>query len=403
MSKTTPEISFIGPGLLVAAAGIGAGDMIIGIQLGLDFNLVFLAAVIIAALLKYVLTEGIARYQLTTGHRVINAWSQRFPKVVFYLFFAFFLIWSVMVSAALMSACGLAGNALFPGLSVGVWGVIHGLTALAIVYLGKYELIEDITKWLIGIMFLIVIITAIYLWAFVPPGHLEHAVSYDRSTLILAILGGVGGSVTMLSYGYWLDEKGWNNKTSMGIARKDLGFSYAITAVFVLSVMVIASRLDLDGNELTGSALVLGLSSLMGTIAGSWMDLLFKICFWGVVFSSMVTVWSGVPYLFSDFLQNSGKSIPNEKVDVKGKTYRSYLIFMTLAPMVVTLGLEAVRNVVNYTLISSVFVIGLALTLIYINNQKKWMADMVNRPWTNILLFISALAFALIGFYSLFH
>ncbi|MEZ6044079.1 MAG: hypothetical protein R3C11_00545 [Planctomycetaceae bacterium] len=50
-----------GPGLLVAATGVGAGDLAGGASAGSKLGTTILWAVIIGAALKFVLTEGLAR------------------------------------------------------------------------------------------------------------------------------------------------------------------------------------------------------------------------------------------------------------------------------------------------------------------------------------------------------
>lgn len=52
----------IGPGLLVAAAGVGAGDMIVGLKAGHAFGLGLVWVVLLTGLIKYALTEGLARW-----------------------------------------------------------------------------------------------------------------------------------------------------------------------------------------------------------------------------------------------------------------------------------------------------------------------------------------------------
>ena len=57
----------IGPGLLLAATGVGGGDLATGSFVGSLLGTVVLWAVVVGAFLKFVVTEGIARWQLATG------------------------------------------------------------------------------------------------------------------------------------------------------------------------------------------------------------------------------------------------------------------------------------------------------------------------------------------------
>src|SRR5262245_2994068 len=81
----------IGPGLIVAAAGIGAGDLVASTLGGAGYGLLFLWVVALAAFLKCILNEGIARWQLATETTAIEGWAAHLPWPVS-AFFAFYLI-----------------------------------------------------------------------------------------------------------------------------------------------------------------------------------------------------------------------------------------------------------------------------------------------------------------------
>src|SRR5688572_13330867 len=69
----------IGPGLMVAAAGIGTGDMVSATMGGAGYGLALLWVVALAAFLKCFLNEGIARWQLATNTIAIEAWCTHLP------------------------------------------------------------------------------------------------------------------------------------------------------------------------------------------------------------------------------------------------------------------------------------------------------------------------------------
>ncbi len=381
---------------MVAAAGIGAGDMVIGIQLGLDFRSSFIIAVLMICLVKYVLTEGLARYQLVTGSSVIEAWGAKFPAVVKYMFFAFFLLWSIMVAAALMSACGIAAFSVISVGNVALWGILHALVSFLIVIFGRYRFLEHFSMSLIFLLIVIVVGTAIYQLL---GGHTDFSSNYagdfQHHTLIFAIAGGIGGSVTMLSYGYWIRERDWKSTDVLPKVRLDLRVSYGLTAVFVLALMVISSSADLSHHG--GVAMILAMAEVLRETMGPGGDFLFRICFWGVVFSSLVSVWSGVPYLFCDFWNQTFGD--NEPPSSSSRRYRYYLGFITLAPMLLTIYIEALENVVHYAVVSAIFVSGLAITLLLLN-RKNQLGQWGNGVCTSILLTGSIVLFAVLSMYK---
>lgn len=69
----TPRGRSVGPGLLLAASGIGAGDVVVAAVTGMRFGLTLLWAVVLTVALKYVITEALARWQLATGETIARA------------------------------------------------------------------------------------------------------------------------------------------------------------------------------------------------------------------------------------------------------------------------------------------------------------------------------------------
>src|SRR5688572_22796549 len=119
----------LGPGLLLAAAGIGAGDVVVASVTGIRFGMTLLWAVALTAGLKFVLTEALARWQLASGETIVRAWITRLPRWVGVYFAGYLLLWTFLVGASLSSACGIAGASLFPGLPVPASAAVHAVAA----------------------------------------------------------------------------------------------------------------------------------------------------------------------------------------------------------------------------------------------------------------------------------
>ncbi|MEE9421604.1 MAG: Nramp family divalent metal transporter, partial [Gammaproteobacteria bacterium] len=151
----------IGPGIVIAATGLGAGDLIAASVAGARFGTALLWVVVVGALLKFVLNENLARWQLSTSSTVVEALVERLPRFWSGYFLVYLLLWSFVVAAALMAACGLAIHALFPEISVKQAGITQSLVAASLVLVGRYQLIEWAMKFFIGLMFTVVIVCAI--------------------------------------------------------------------------------------------------------------------------------------------------------------------------------------------------------------------------------------------------
>lgn len=401
------QIKYIGPGLLVAATGIGAGDLIAAAVGGANFGYVILWSAIIGAIIKYALNEGVARWQLYSNLSIIEGWRKHFPSWVSSYFLVYLIIWSFIVGAALSGAVGLATHAIFPFLPVQAWAIIHAIIALVLVLFFKFSLFEKIMKLLIGFMFLLVIISTILSqpdWLAVFKGIFLLGIPKGSIWLILGIIGGVGGSVTILSYGYWIKEKNWNQEKDMQKVKIDLAVAYTLTAFFGVAIMVIAA--DVKPEAISGNKMVLSLAEKIGettSIAGKWI---FLLGFWGAVFSSMLGVWQGVPFLFADFMKAKNKSFKDNDHELKKfshedkdyrKNYRYFLFFLALPPLVLLFYQKPVWIIISYAIIGSFFMPFLAYTLYWLNNKQN--KKMKNPIYINVLLWIALLLFTiLMGF-----
>ena len=74
------KLSIIGPGLLVAATGIGAGDLATASFAGSLLGTAVLWAALAGAFLKFIVNEGLARWQLATGTTLLEGVVQHFGR-----------------------------------------------------------------------------------------------------------------------------------------------------------------------------------------------------------------------------------------------------------------------------------------------------------------------------------
>jgi Mn2+/Fe2+ NRAMP family transporter len=387
-----------GPGLVIAATGLGAGDLIAASVAGAQYGTAILWTAVLGAVMKFALNEGLARWQLATGSTLLEGWVQRLPKLISIYFFIYLLLWTFIVAGALIAACGLAAHALLPGLSVSQWGVIHSLLALALVILGQYTLLERIMKVFIALMFAVVLICAVLVAPDFPgvlQGLLVPRVPDGSVLYIIGVIGGIGGSVTLLCYGYWIRERDWTNPADVHRSRKDLTVAYILTGLFGVAIMVIAAGVNPE--VLTGPDMALSVANYLETVVGPVGKWCFLVGFWSAVFSSMLGVWQGVPYIFSDFIQQyTYQPGAPSVVNTRSLAYRGYLFYIALPPMVLLLLIKPVWLVVIYAVAGAFFMPLLAVLLLYMNNRRSWVGKLGNGVTSNAVLLMSVLVFSLL-------
>ncbi len=398
--NTKKIISAVSPGILVAATGVGAGDLITAGLAGSELGITVIWAAVAGALLKWCLTEGLARWQLATGTTILAGWINHLGRWMQVLFFAYFIIWSFAVGGALINACGIAGTGILPiyneGFSRVFWGVIHSFAGLLLIWLGGFRIFKHIMSIFVGIMFITVLITAYLLLpdlsdlvtAMLIPRIPEGGVGWT-----LGVLGGVGGTVTLLSYGYWIREENRSGSKGIRASRIDLSIGYLLTAFFGIAMVIIGSKIDIQGQ---GSRVAIQIAEQLEIVLGVYGKWIFLAGFWGAVFTSLLGVWQGVPYIFADFLAiSAGRT--SEKIETKSKPYRFYLLGISTLPIIL-LWMTVRQIQLIYAVLGAMFMPLLALTLLMMNNSEKLVKkEYKNRFPVNLLLIITLILFGYMG------
>lgn len=390
------------PGALLAATGVGAGDLLTGALAGAETGTALLWAIIGGALLKWVLTEGLARWQLATGTTLLEGWVWRLGGWIRWVFLTYLVLFTIVVGGALATACGVAGGGLLPlgdlNTSKTVWGSIHSLIGAALVLWGDLRLFEIIMSTCVGIMFLTVLITAILIkpeWGVVAQGFVP-SIPEGEEAWVLAVLGGVGGTITLLSYGYWIRERNRSGREDVRTCRIDLLVSQTITGLFGLAVIIIGSSVHL---EQEGAAIALQMADQLAKTLGSMGKWIFLLGFWCAVFSSLLGVWQSIPYMFADFLELQRPEPDRHKeMDLRNTTvYRWSVVMIATVPL--ALLATSVRVIqLTYGVLGSLFLPLLALTLLIMNNRRSWVgSNFLNPLWINVLLTVTLAFFSYVA------
>lgn len=401
-------LAIVGPGILVAATGVGAGDLATASFSGNKLGLAVLWAVLLGAFLKYVLSEGLTRWQLATGTTLMEGCSQHIGLPFKIIFPLYLFPWSFFVGAALISACGVTVHAMIPifgNASTGkvVFGILQSVLGVVLIRLGGYRLFEKVMSVCIAVMFVTVCITAVLIrpdWGAVIQGAVVPTIpQMDSGGLAwtIALIGGVGGTLTIICYGYWIRENGRTSTTDLQTCRIDLGVAYAATAVFGLAMVIIGSRATVTGK---GAGLIVALANELGQSLGPVGRWAFLLGAWGAVFSSLLGVWQAVPYIFADFYSMcAGDSEEEHKKRVAPTSphYRWYMYGLAIIPIVsLKLGFREIQK--YYAVIGAGFMPFMACALLYLNGRtglvgEKWK----NRALTVVVLVATLLFFTIAG------
>ena len=86
MTNSKKIFTAVGPGILVAATGIGAGDLATATFTGTKLGVAVLWVVLLGAFFKFILNEGLTRWQLVTGSTFLEGAMHHLGRPGQYIF-----------------------------------------------------------------------------------------------------------------------------------------------------------------------------------------------------------------------------------------------------------------------------------------------------------------------------
>jgi Mn2+/Fe2+ NRAMP family transporter len=404
----------VGPGLLAAATGVGAGDLVATMVAGARFGTVLLWAAVLGTVLKLALAEGVGRWHLASGTTLLDGW-RRLGYWATGFFGVYIVIWGFVYGATAMSAVGLPLNALFGVLDVRYWAMIAGVVGLTLVWLQRYAVFEKFMTVLVLIKFVSVVSVAFL----VSPdlgalaGGLVPRLPEGSTIYVLGLVGGVGGTITMAAYGYWMIAKGWHGTGWLSVMRLDNSVGYVMTGIFVIAMLVVGSEMLFGQDIASGDTGLLTLGTELGARYGDWARLLFLTGFLAVTSTSLLGVWNGVSLLFTDWVRTI--RLPHgAKADLaagepatptatttgyeataaeKSVPFRGYLLWLTIPPMGLLFFDQPFALTLVYGVLGAAFMPFLGGTLLILLNRRRFVSDGRSGWLSNVLLTAAASLF----------
>lgn len=397
---------YIGPGIVVAATGVGAGDLVATLVAGSKFGYTLMWAAVIGCLVKISLAEAAGRWHLATGRTLFDGWRSLGAWTTVY-FAVYVVIWGFLYGATAMSSSALPIVALFPdGPGLKFWAIATGLTGLVFVWFNRYAVFEKVMTVLVGVMFVVVVYVAARAVPDVGASFAGLVPALPDGSLLytLGLIGGVGGTITMAAYGYWVNAKGWSNSSWMKVMRLDNRIAYITTGIFVVAMLIVGAEL-LHASQValtSGDRGLIDLGKILEDRFGRSTATLFLVGFFAASFSSLIGVWHGVSLMFADFVARfrapadpEGEHAGPAAVDRRQRSspFRAYLLWLTFPPMTLLWLDEPFGLVIAYGVLGAFFMPFLALTLLWLLNSSRTPKEWRNSWLSNGMLALAGLLF----------
>lgn len=324
----------LGPGFVLSASIVGSGELIATTFFGAKAGFICLWLILFSCLVKVAVQIEFGRYTIYSGKTSMQALDElpgpRFGKGrtgwAVWSWFVIQLLKTIQVAGIMGAVAGICSTLLELGpYSDYLWTVLAAGFATTIVSRGIYGPIEKWSIIMIGLFTLMTLISVISLqWTqfAISSADLGSGMTFQLpATVLLLALGtfsitGVGGD-EILTYNYWLIEKGYGSFTGprpdrdreawlrrakgwIRIMQLDACLSMVcytfVTALFYLLGAAILHRQELD----PGVELVAVLSRMYTDSLGTWAKELFLFGALVVLLSTLLAALGGWTRMFSD-------------------------------------------------------------------------------------------------------
>lgn len=399
------RIKSLGPGMVLVVTSVGAGDMVTTLNGSSSYGMALTWTIVLGVLIKFALTEAVGRLQLTSARTLMAQMSDISGPVLPAVFLVFNVVIGLFYGAGLSSVAALAIVELIPGAPLIPVAIGIAVAGGAMVTLGRYQMFERIMVAFGVAMFVTVISTAAMVASKVESPSITFATLVPQlpagSTMsVLALIGGVGGAGAILGYSYWIREKQWRGIGWIRHMRTDTAVSYTGILIFAVAMCVLGTVLVYGtGDNVAGNSGLAAIAVPIAAIAGEVGRVVFLLCLFAVVFSSILGGFSAIGYLTSDAIRVI-RRIPDEHADAHmsstSPVFRLIIIYCVIAAIAFQFVGRPVSLVVLYATLAAFMLPVLAGALLVLLNRRVLPPEFRSGPLSNIVLGIGFLLFGVL-------
>ncbi len=324
------SLRFLGPGLILSAAIVGSGELIATTNLGAEAGFILLWVVLFGCLIKVAVQVEHGKNCIIHGKPSFQSWNRGKSLKLFgihwtvysgvlYLIATFFGQGGVLGGSAQVAAYA------FPVFRLEIWLFLLVIVIALLVFHGKYKPVE----WIATALNFIFIATVLYCviaiqWTPYAYSFTELASGFTfhlPSNLVAVALGafgitGVAAGETVM-YTYWCWEKGyaawtgprdgtpewyqrargWTRVMIIDAIVSMVVYTVTTCAFYILGAAVLQAQETLaDGNDF-----IFQLSSIFTEVLGEGSRVIFMLCAFTVLFSTIFANTAGFSRVWTDF------------------------------------------------------------------------------------------------------
>tara|TARA_B110000263_G_scaffold137304_1_gene119098 strand:+ start:966 stop:2189 length:1224 start_codon:yes stop_codon:yes gene_type:complete len=376
----------IGPGPLIAAAFIGPGTVTLCSIAGLDYGFSLLWALVLSVFATIVLQEMSARLGIISKKGLSEVIRNEIhnpvlKKVIITLILSAIVIGNAAYEAGNISGGVLGLEAVFGeniinlyDLNIKPYSILLGAIAFALLYVGNYKIIERSLIFLVIIMSVSFIATAII----TRPDLMDllHGLLIPKfpKGSVLIVIGLIG--TTVVPYNLFLHaslvKEKWHNESDLKFARNDTVIAIALGGIVSMCIVISAASLQIESIN-NAADLAKGIEPLFGASS----KYILAIGLFSAGITSAITAPLAASYVAAGCLGWS--------ISLKSKKFRFVWMFILLAGVISSsLGIKSIEIIKFAQITNGILLPIIAGFLIWIVNKESVLGKYINSKWQNV-------------------
>ena len=374
----------IGPGAMVAAAFIGPGTVTTATLAGAQFGYTLLWAVLFSVFATYILQEMSARLGIVGNMGLGEAIREKNHKGLLRVLLLTLVLGAIFIGNAAYEAGNITGAVLgfapileTDGMRINPLVILIGFLAFALLFSGKYKLIEQTLISLVGIIGLVFFIAAISAKPNLGPVLLGLFRPQIPEGSLIMVIGLIG--TTVVPYNLFLHassvKKRWQGEEDLESARFDTLVSVVVGGLITMAIIVTAA---IALQPLEREVSVEDLSGQLQPLLGQSADYFIAFGFLAAGFSSSITAPLAASFAVAGILGWSS--------DLKNARFR--LVWMTVLStglLFASIGVKPLKIILFAQVANGILLPIIAAFLLWIMNDYLIMKEFRNSRLKNII------------------
>ncbi|WP_430426447.1 Nramp family divalent metal transporter [Maribacter litoralis] len=382
----------LGPGVLVAAAFIGPGTVTACTLAGVDFGFNLLWAMLLSIIATFILQEMSARLGIVTQKGLADVIKQELynPIIrnsVIALIFSAIIIGNASYEAGNIGGAVLGMEALFGINYSSLYPFVLGGVAFVLLFLGSYKALEKVFIFLVLIMSLSFVMTAILtkpnMWELIK-GLFLPTVPENGILSIIALVGTTVVPYNLFLHAALVSEK-WKSKDDLKLAKRDTLISIMLGGMVSISIIISAAAINsLEVNN------VMDMAKALEPLYGSAALYFLGIGMFAAGITSSITAPLAAAYVANScFGWNAG---------LKDTKFRMiWMIILFLGVFFLSFGIKPIEIIKFAQITNGLLLPIIAVFLLWIVNRIGVMGKYKNTTMQNVFGVLIILLSVLLG------